>query len=78
MREPSLGGCCNSLVCRVNACGSRYTEPLCKNFNCGPSLQLTNTWGQGEDKKSYDGRKDFALEHLYDIMESARAPLDHK
>ena len=40
-------------------------------------VQFTNTWGQGEDKRSFEGRKQFAVDHLYDIMESARAPMEN-
>ena len=37
-------------------------------------VQLANTWGNGEDKKSFKGRQEFAKDNLDLVLESAREP----
>lgn len=41
-------------------------------------MQLANTWAHGVDKLSFDQRRQFVLDNLYDILESAANPLEHK
>ena len=39
-------------------------------------MQVANLYGQGADKLSFDGRVQFARDHMFEILDAAEHPFD--